>query len=102
MTREHRKSGLGLLIASAIGVSVWLLYWLTSLLIPRLEVSSFWWWFGFPLMLFASWFLGDRFRHKAWRLGVVMMLANFVVAVMLVPGAGNLFPFPFIIYGVMA
>lgn len=101
MSATGRKQNMGLLIAAAVGIGVWVLYWLVSRF-TAIEVSSFWWWFGFPLMLVASWLLGDRFRHKAWRLGVVMMMANMMIAFAFVPGAGNLLPFAIIIYTVMA
>ena len=94
------KQRLGLVIAAAIGVGVWVLYWLASIFVA-IEVSSFWWWFGFPAMLVASWLLGMRFRYKAWRLGVLMMLTNMVIAFAFVPGAGNLLPFAIVIYAVM-
>lgn len=94
------KQHLGLVIAAAVGIGIWALYWLVSIF-AAIEVSSFWWWFGFPVMLVASWLLGMRFRYKAWRLGVVMMIANMVIAFVFVPGAGNLLPFAIIIYAVM-
>ena len=96
-----RQRRLGLLIAASVGAGVWVLYWLV-LLVSAVETSSFWWWFGFPLMLIASWLLGGRFRHKAWQLGVVMMFANMVIAIAFVPGAGNLLPFAVLFYAVMA
>jgi uncharacterized membrane protein len=96
-----RQRRFGLLIAATIGVGVWVLYWLVLFVAP-VESSSFWWWLGFPLMLIASWLLGGRFRHKAWQLGVVMMFANMVIAIVFVPGAGNLLPFAILFYMVMA
>jgi hypothetical protein len=89
-----------LFVAALLGGGAWALYWFLSIFVA-IEASSFWWWVGFPLMLVASWLLGDRFRHKAWRLGVVMMIANMVLAFIFIPGAGNLLPFAIIIYAVM-
>jgi len=66
------------------------------------KAFTIWIWFMYPLLLVVSMYLGHRIKRRAWIWGVLMVYSSFLAALVVVPGAGNLFPFEFLFHTLLA
>jgi hypothetical protein len=66
------------------------------------KTFTIWIWTMYPLLLVASMFLGYKLKRRPWLYGIVMIYSSFFAALIVVPGAGNLFPFEFLFHTALA
>jgi hypothetical protein len=60
-----------------------------------------WIWSMYPVLLIASMYFGHRLKRQPWLWGILMVYSSFITALIVVPGAGNLFPFEFLFHSLL-
>jgi hypothetical protein len=93
-----------LLIATALGIVVWLPLNAINQEIgkPPNDAWSLWYWIAYPLILVTAIGLGYWVPRKSWLSGPTAIFASYVAALFLVPQTGNMLPFELLWMAILA
>lgn len=89
------------LAGAGLGAALWIpVFWLSSR--GHGDPDRIWYVVAYPVMLMASFMISRWHSVEPWGIAGLMLGGNYIVALAVVPGAGNLLPFEVLIMAMLA